>query len=86
MGGANKLKGHSGRATNGIDVATRGAKTTFAMERNILKSAAVFTTINSKTIIKITAMKHFVDIFKDGITNCNTAVGKGMEMVVKNML
>lgn len=56
------------------------------MKRNILKSAAVFTSIKSKTIFKIATMKHFVDIFKDGITNCNTAVGKGMEMVIKNML
>ena len=86
MSGANQLKGHSGRATNGIEIATRRAKTTFAMKRNIFIGAAVFTAIDSEAIVVISAMKHFLDIFKDGITNCNTAVGKCIEMVIKNLL
>ena len=46
----------------------------------------MLTAIKSITILVIAAMEHFFDIFKNGITNRNTAKRKLIEMVIKNLL
>ena len=83
---ANKLKRHSGRTTKGIEIATSGTETTFTTEGNNFNVATNLTTVKSMTKIIITAVKHFVNVFKDGITNNDTAICNSIKMIVKNSL
>lgn len=84
--GANKFKRHSGGAFDGIKIAARRTKTAFASKGNELKLTAMFATVKSKAVFRITAMKHFVYVFKDGIPNGNTAIGNRIKMIIENLL
>ena len=86
MGGANEFKRHSSRTTDGIEITASGTETTFATKRNNLNVTANIATIKSVTKVIITAVKHFLDIFKNGITDIDTAIGDSIEMIVKNSL
>ena len=83
---ANKLKRHSGRATEGIKIAASSTETTFTAEGNNFDITTNFATVKSMTKIIITAVKHFVNVFKDGITNNDTAICNSIKMIVKNFL
>ena len=86
MGGTNKFKRHRGRTAKGIKIAAGSAETTFTTERNNFNVAAEFATVKSVSIVIITAMKHFVNILKDGITDIDTAIYNSIKMIVKNSL
>lgn len=86
MSGANKLKRHSGRATEGIKIAASSTETTFTAEGNNFNVATNLTTVKSMTVVIITTVKHFVNVFKDGITNNDTAAYNSVKMVFKNSL
>ena len=81
-----KFKRHSGRTAKGIKIAAGSAETTFTTERNNFNITAKFATVKSVPIVIITAMKHFVNVFKDGITNNDTAICHSIKMVGKNSL
>ena len=82
----NKFKRHRGRTAKGIKIAAGSAETTFTTERNNFNITAKFATVKSVPIVIITAMKHFVNILKDGITNNDTAICNSIKMIVKNSL
>ena len=86
MSGANKLKRHSGRTTKGIEIATSGTETTFTTEGNNFDITTNFTTVKSMTKIIITAVEHFFNIFKNGITDIDPAICNSIKMIVKNSL
>ncbi len=86
MSGTNKFKRHSGRTTKGIEITTGSTETTFTAKRNDFNVTAKFTTVKSMTVAIITAMKHFLNIFKNGITDIDTAVYNSIKMIVKNSL
>jgi len=67
-----KFKGHRCSPANGIEVTAGGTETAFTAERDNFKGTTKFAAVNSMTIIIIAAMKHFIDIFKYGITNTDT--------------
>lgn len=69
MSGTDKFKRHSGRTTERIEVTAGGTETAFTAERNNFKGTAKFAAVNSMTEIIVAAMKHFVDIFQNGITD-----------------
>ena len=81
-----KFKRHRGRTAKGIKIAAGSAETTFTTERNNFNITAKFATVKSVPIVIITAMKHFVNILKDGITNNDTAICNSIKMIVKNSL
>ena len=81
-----EFKGHSGAAAYGVEVAAGGAKTAFTSKWDKVKFAAAFAAVYREAVIGITAVKHFMDIFKNGITDSDTAVGNGVEMVGKHLL
>ena len=82
----NKFKRHRGRTAKGIKIAAGSAETTFTTERNNFNITAKFATVKSVPIVIITAMKHFVNILKDGITDIDTAICHSIKMVAKNSL
>ena len=86
MSCTNKFKRHRGRTAKGIKIAAGSAETTFTTERNNFNITAKFATVKSVPIVIITAMKHFVNILKDGITNKDTAICNSIKMIVKNSL
>ncbi len=86
VGRINELERHSGGAADGIKISARRAKSAFAAKGNNFKIAAMLTAIKSKTVFIITAVKHFMNIFKNGIANGNTAVSNCIKMVIKNLL
>ena len=86
MSGTNKLKRHSGRTSKGIENATSGTETTFTTEGNNFDITTNFATVKSVTVVIITTVKHFVNVFKDGITNNDTAICNSIKMIVKNFL
>ena len=86
MGGANEFKRHSSRTTERIEITASSAETTFTTERNNFNITAKFATVKSVPIVIITAMKQFINIFKDGITNNDTAICNSIKMVAKNSL
>lgn len=84
MSGVNKFKKHSGRTTNGIKIATSSTETNFTAKRSDFNVTTNFTTVKSMTKITITAIKHFFNIFKNGITDIDAAVCDSIKMIVKN--
>ena len=86
MSGANELKRHRSSPANGIKVTASRTETAFTAERNNFKGTTKFTAINGMTVIIIAAMKHFVDIFQNGITDIDTAACNSIKMIVKNSL
>ena len=82
----NEFKRHSGRATEGIKIAASSTETTFTAEGNNFNVATNLTTVKSMTVVIITTVKHFVNVFKDGITNNDTAICNSIKMIVKNSL
>ncbi len=68
-----------------IKVTAGGAKATFTSEGNNFEFSTMLTTIKSISVIIVTTVKHFIDIFKNGITNGNTGRSESMKMVIKNI-
>ena len=48
--------------------------------------ATVLTSIKRIAVFVVSAMKHFIDIFNNGITNGKAAVDKRLKMVRKDLL
>ena len=86
MSSTDKFKGHGGRTADGIKVTASSTKTTFAAKRDNFKSTTKFAAVNSMTVIVIATMEHFVDIFKNGITDRDAAISNSIKMIVKNSL
>ena len=86
VGCTDKFKRHRGRTTERIEITASSAETTFTTERNNFNITAKFATVKSVSIVIITAMKHFVNILKDGITDIDTAICHSIKMVAKNSL
>lgn len=86
VGSTDEFKRHRGRAANRVEITARRAKSAFAAKGYNLKIAAMLTAVQSKTVFIIAAVEHFLDIFKNGITNGNTAVSNCIKMVIKNLL
>lgn len=82
----NKFKRHRSRSANGIKISTGSTKPTFAAEGDNFKFTAMLTAVQSVAIFGVAAMKHFLHVFKDGITNGDTGRSNEMKMVVKNLL
>jgi len=82
----NEFERHRGGAAYGVKVTAGGTKTAFATERNIFKFSAMPATVNSVTVIEITAVQHLFDIFKNGIANENAGGNNSIKPIVKNLL
>ena len=81
-----KFKRHGSGSANGVEVAAGSTKTAFAAKRYNLVVTTLFAAIQSITVFVVTAMKHFVDIFKNSTTNFNGGRNNGIKMVVKDLL
>jgi len=46
----------------------------------------MFADKKSETLVKVTAMKHFINIFENSITNFDTGRNNIMKMIFKNLL
>lgn len=86
MSSMNQLKRHGGGTADGIEIAAGSTKTAFTAKRHNFEIITMLTGIKGVPIMKVATRKHFIDIFKNGITNGNTAAGKGMKMIIKNLL
>ena len=81
----NKFKGHRGSAFHGICIATGGAETAMASERNKFEFATVGAAIHGAAKGRIAAVDHFINIFNDGIPGMQS-INHPFKMVCKNAL
>ena len=86
MRGVDKFKRHMRRTFKRIQITARGTETDFTEKRDDFSVSAMFASEKSIAIVVVAAVKHFVDILKNGITNRNTAVSYSIKMVIKNFL
>lgn len=86
MRSADEFKRHRRGAFERIEITARRTKTAFASKRDELKLTAMIAAVKSEAVFGVSAMEHFIDIFKNGTTNSNTAVGNCMKMIIKNLL
>lgn len=82
----NKFERHGRGTADRVEITAGGTETAFASKWNSFKGSAMFAAKKCKAEVKIAAMKHFLNILINGITNSNTAKIKSVEMVIKNLL
>ena len=82
VGDIDELKGHGGSAFHGVLVATGGAETAVAAERDELKPAAAWAAVHGAAKGRIATVNHLIDIFHfripgvEGIYNFFVMVSK----------
>ena len=81
-----QFKGHRSSPAEGIKVTAGSTEAAFTTKRNNFEFTAKITAKESMTIGIVTAMKHFINIFKNSITNVDAAVCNSIKMIAKNSL
>ena len=85
VGDIDELKGHGGSAFHGVLVATGGAETAVAAERDELKPAAAWAALHGAAKGRIATVNHLIDIFHFRIPGVES-IYNFFVMVCKNFL
>ncbi len=79
-----KLERHAESPVLAVFVTASGAETAMTSERDEFESAALFTPEHGTTVLRITAVDHFCDIFNDCISciQCKNIVVMAFEYIL----